>query len=522
MHDFSSSAAARAVDTASGFTTRPDAPVRRFSPAHHREAILEGLAGSFAAEEIACIYASSWERDFSQGSPDLASAAIAWAAVKNHAVKHGGAPGPAAATFQAAVWKIVNDAILDASDESLGEYSYWEHMDRPGFMAAAGAEHVWAQKSEGLAGYLADAKAYLQDHLVAAIDLYRQINHLDPVGGRIDNWKGVLVHPAYVAPVVTREGGRVVTALPANFDDENVASRDPIREATTRAAAAAGARTDPAHDAERWKLIGQHLGRAMHAFQDFWASSNWLELAQEAKAVVAAGGWALGGRAGNRRLKAGTFGLAAQAHALGHKLVAFATSLQEDFALLLEVYGRAEASAKIDSKEAKSGLSTVWGGNGMMAFNDHQLAYGALRADAWSTVDEIADVSDAVDHVEELILTGRYEITDFLCNRRWLQAVADKGHKLLARGDERLDGDAHGELAEDPPECEDHEFSSTALALALAKQATRLVFAPVRAIMEEEDAAKALEALRQQLDLIDAMIAAPTPVHPLWALVPAR
>jgi hypothetical protein len=237
---------------------------------------------------------------------------------------------------------------------------------------------------------------------------------------------------------------------------------------------------------------------------------------------VAAGGWALGGRAGNRRLKAGTFGLAAQAHALGHKLAAFATSLQEDFARLLEVYGRTEASAKIDSKEARSGLSTVWGASGMVALNDHQLAYSALRADSWSTIDEISDVGDAIDHVEELILSGRYEIADFLCNRRWLQAVADKGRKLLARGDEHVDGDAHGGLAEDLPECEDHEFSSAALALALAKQAARLVFAPVRAIMEEADAAKALEALQRQLDLIDAMIAAPTPVHPLWALVPER
>jgi hypothetical protein len=260
----------------------------------------------------------------------------------------------------------------------------------------------------------------------------------------------------------------------------------------------------------------------MHALQDFWASSNWLELAQEAKAVVATGGWALGGRAGNRRLKTGTFGLAAQAQALGHRLLAFATALQEDFALLLEVYGRTGASTKIDSKEAKSGLSTVWGGNGMMAFNDHQLAYSALRADSWSTIDEISDVGDAIDHVQELILSGRYEIADFLCNRRWLQAVADKGRKLLARGDSSPDGDAHDELAGDPPGSGGHEDAATAAALALAKEAARLVFAPLRAIMDEADAATASGALRRQLELVDAMIAAPTPMHSLWALVPAR
>ena len=262
----------------------------------------------------------------------------------------------------------------------------------------------------------------------------------------------------------------------------------------------------------------QHLGRAMHPFQDFWSHSNWLELAKEAKAKIKGGREAARGQAANRQLKTGTFGMPAKAHALGHKLLAFANALRNDFGLLLKVYGRTEGSTKIDSKEAKSTRSTVWGGKVVPAFTDHQLAYKALKTDSWSTRGEILDVGDAVNNVEELVLSGKYKMEDFLCNKNWLQAVADKGHLLIKQGDANSGDDSHGKLAKDQHEGDGHKDFPTAL--ALAKEADRLVFAPLRAVMDEKDAGKALQETRKQLDLIDTMLQAPTPSHPLWKLVP--
>jgi len=98
--------------------------VYRFAPTHHQGATVAGLSKSFSAEEIGAIYASNWERDFSQGHPDISTAAIRWTAVKNYATKHGGDVGPTAAPFTDAVWKLVNGNLADfvhgANSTSLG------------------------------------------------------------------------------------------------------------------------------------------------------------------------------------------------------------------------------------------------------------------------------------------------------------------------------------------------------------------------------------------------------------------
>lgn len=502
-------------------TAQPVAAIHRFAPGGHRASTVAGLSKTFSAEEIGDIYASNWERDFSQGNADIASAALAWTAVKNHAVKNSGDPGPAAATFQAAVWKVVNGNLTDATDESLGGYKYWEHMDNPDASPAKAAEKRWAKGTPGLAGYLQDSKAYIKDQMVAAIDLYRQLHKMNAVGGKIDNWAGGAKPEGYTSTKVapTADGKGVSTQLPANFDDKKVASRDPIREETAREAREAkpdGGKSDPAYDGS-FKLVGQHLGRAMHAFQDFWAHSNWLEMARTAHQQLDAGKAIATGAEANKNLKTGTFTMPAKAHALGHKLLALATNFQKDFPLLLKVYGRKEASTKIDSDYAKTHRSTVWGGNSIEANNDHDMAYAPLKTDSWSTLGEISDVGDAVNNVEELVLSGKYKMEDFLCNQNWLDALANKGRILIKQGDDNSPADSHGKIAKDQEEGDGHKDYDTAL--ALAKAADEKVFGPLRAVMDEKDPDKALAATQTQLALVDTMLQAPSPAHPLWGMV---
>jgi hypothetical protein len=510
-----------AGEPAGDVSARPVAEIHRFAPGAHQEATVGGLAKTFSAEEIGDIYTANWERDFSQGNADIASAVISWSGVKNHAKSHNGDPGPTAKTFQDAVWKVVNGSITDATAESLGNYKYWEHMDHPTATFSSpdkAADKRWDKKANGLRGYINDSKAHIKDQMLAAVDLYRELHHLGMVGNKIDNWNGVAKPEGYGAPVVapTKDGG-AQTTLPTNWDDKSVASRDPIRKDTFNDATAAGAKSNASHNSGQWQLIGQHLGRAMHAFEDFWAHSNWLELAKEAHAKADKGEKVETGAAANAKLKTGTFEMPAKAHALGHKLLALASALQKDFALLLKVYGRTTASTKIDDDAAKKTRSTQWGGNGVMATNDHELAYNALKTDSWSTVGEISDVGDAVNNVEELVLSGKYKMEDFLCNQNWLEAVKHKGEILIQQGDANSDADSHGKLAKDQPEGDGHKDHGGAL--EIAKAANEKVFGPLRAVMDEKDPAKALASTQTQLGMVDTMLEAPSPSHPLWGLV---
>jgi hypothetical protein len=190
--------------------------------------------------------------------------------------------------------------------------------------------------------------------------------------------------------------------------------------------------------------------------------------------------------------------------------------MEKDFALLLKVYGRTTASTKIDDKNAKEHRSTPWGGNGVGANTDNELAYNALKTDSWSTIGEISDVGDAVNNVEELVLSGKYKMEDFLCNKNWLDAVIQKGHTLIKQGEDNSDDNAHGKLAKDQP----GEGPRYDTAIACSKRADELVFAPIRAVMNEKDEKAALAATQKQLALIDQMVAAPAPGHPLWDLLP--
>jgi hypothetical protein len=510
--------------SAGDITAQPAGEVQRFAPGGHRASTVEGLKDTFSAEEIGDIYASNWERDFSQGNSDIANVALAWTAVKNHATKNKGDPGPAGATFQAAAWKVVNGKITDAMAESLGGYKYWEHMDHPtgggglfGDSIDKQADKRWAKHSNGLAGYLNDSKAHIKDQMVAAVDVYRDLHNLGGVGGKIDNWQGVAKPEGYTTPTVTDGPKSVATTLPKNFDDKTVASRDPVKEQTFGDAKAAGAKSDPAYNSAQWQLVAQHLGRAMHAFQDFWSHSNWLEMAKLAKVRAAGGGKVEGGEAANKGLKTGTFEMASKSQALGEKLLMIASGLQRDFPLLLRVYGRTAASTKIDSPDAKKNRSTVWGGQSVIANTDNELAYNALKTDSYTTLGEISDVGDAVNNVEELVLSGKYKMEDFLCNQTWLEALANKGRLLVKQGEDNADEDAHAKLAKDQDEGDESKDYNAAM--ALSKAADAMVFGPLRAIMDEKNADSALAATQKQLDLVDTMLQAPTPSHPLWNLV---
>lgn len=497
-------------EDAGEISARPVAELHRHAPFAHEFATVTSLADTFASGEIALTYVANFERDFSQGNPKIASAANAWTALLNEAPKQPENLEPWARPFRDAVMEIINGYIgPDALGKSLGGYQTWEHMDQPDHPELVEAELRWAKRYTGLAGYLQDTKAYIKDQLVASIDVYRMSYQLDAMAP-IDNWGPVARPKGYVAPSHT--GVR----LPEGYDDPRVTGIDaPFtaarRQAEARQTVEQRQRRFDHVDFKIWEVVGQHLGRAMHSLEDFWAHSNWVALAKAAKA----GGGAHKVTAADRqKLLTGTFDTASQAHALGHKLVALSSSFLQNLPMLLKIYGRSAPSHKLDS--AKTSRSTRFGGVGMTVANDRDLAYQALEYDSFTALGEISDVGDAANNVEELVRSGNYEMADFLTNPNWLEALRVKGFRLIAEGDKGATATNHVGISTDQPE-DGKDFGTS---LTLSTVADRLVFGPLRAVMDEADPKKAHAATERQLGLLDRMLEAPTPSHPLWALVP--
>jgi hypothetical protein len=121
-------------------------------------------------------------------------------------------------------------------------------------------------------------------------------------------------------------------------------------------------------------------------------------------------------------------GMPATARALGRMLLALARAFQRDFDLVLRVYGRTEVSTKLDDDDAKLKPITASGDGGA---SDHAMAYEPLVTDSWSGISGVVDVFIAAVNVRHLVLSGRYRMEDFLCNRGWLAALEHKSKRLL-------------------------------------------------------------------------------------------
>jgi hypothetical protein len=121
-------------------------------------------------------------------------------------------------------------------------------------------------------------------------------------------------------------------------------------------------------------------------------------------------------------------GTPANARTLGRMLLALARAFQRDFDLVLRVYGRTEASTRLDDDAAKIKRITASGDDGD---SDHAMAYEPLATDSWSTINELVDVFVAAVNVQHLMRSGKYSVEDFLCNRAWLAALEHKSKRLL-------------------------------------------------------------------------------------------
>src|SRR6266699_650897 len=460
--------------------------LQRFAPEGHRKATIESMKGSFSAEEIGLIYEANWERDFSQGPAKIANVVTAWKAVKLTAKQNKGTPSSDAIEhFKKAVQEVLStglaealgEGLLASYGESLGGYRYWEHMDNPGFSDAEYANARWYgvvssgemvyAKTGPVPGYILDSRAYIKDNLVAAVDAYRVWKHgRQRMATSINNWKGANPPSDYGQKKDTRGV---------------VHSRDPIAQETTETAIKAGAKSSGATGLPF--STTDHLGRAMHAMQDFFAHSNWLEMAKELKA----------GHTPTQTLHTGTFEMADKLHALGHKLITLVNNLLQDYDLLLKVYG---LKSEKEMREQPNPITMK----------------------SWSKPGELYDVYSAGHTIHEQEQKGKARIEDFIASKSFLHNLSEKGRHMMERAEKEAPATGHANLAKDAPEPgKDYEG-----AILLATAADKLVFAPLRTLMDNPDDEATKRKLTEQLGLVDAIIAPPSTGHPLLDKVKAR
>ena len=474
---------------ASGFLksfiiTNAKKSVQRFATTGHRLATVLGLKKTFSAEEIGLVAQANWERDLAQGPSAVVNAMSAWTGVKLSAEKNRGIPEKKPVEhFRNQVKELLETNPFDLRKGSMGGSPTWEHMDQPG--GAHSANLRWYGKYAGsgrnkslkldpqkfdrtsIPGYILDSRAYIKDHLVHAVNNYRKVQGLTPVGTSIDNWKGSHGKPkGYEDPEVKVEYGGV---------------KEPkeIAEERTRAAKSVGAKEGAPSAA--FQAAADSLGRATHALEDFFAHSNWLEMARDLKSTGET----------HQTLQTGTFKRPSEIHTLGHKIAMLASLFLSEHELLSKHIFPSKRMSKEDKEN-----------------------YKKLKENRrFEKSEELGLITLSRGEVKD-VLAIRGEMEPYwLTSKDFLQSLYQKGLQMAAHGSEKAAADSHAKLSKDQP------GPGYKTALVLAIQANIRIVAPLRELMNTQSDEQANEKLKQQLDMVDLILAPPSEKHPLYYVV---
>lgn len=349
--------------------------VQAFDPEAHRRATVEGLSGAFTPASIGRVYRANWERDLAQAAPEIADAIIAWKAVKE-STKGGTRPpsDEAAKQFNEALSRLLAamsfPGVFSLLDETYGGTRYWTHMDNPGGSEAKDAEKRWqgARKTEGddIPAYLKDSRAYVKEQIALAVKEGRREKDSLDEGVIAEAWEGAAKPKGYGEAKKVREPK--LKSTPVEDEATGLALKvqrgERLVEGFEPVAVAGGAVEvrDPA---------AQHLGRATHAMEDFFAHSNFVELAEETSASgkpVPAG-----------RLATGTFTEVDKLYSFSHKIHAMVGEMRKEQALIGQVLKKGPLADKT-TKDPAAGRSSITGAavGGGLALGGIGAAWGAI------------------------------------------------------------------------------------------------------------------------------------------------
>lgn len=489
----------------------PSPMLQKFDPPYHSQALREGLvATEFSAEQIGQIYAANWERDFSQGHQVFADIVASWKAIK-----------------LAAKEQRLGQAEIEAFESSAGQLEHMlsnplsivELVTSKSYHGYQAEEHMDATDQsqamvEGVSSDILASRDYIKAQLLRAMYDYRG-DMPDLVGPRPTQ------HPS-----IAQEAAQQARDLPVDkftFPDDHIVASRPAtaRSTSSDVADSAAIEMEPIgitgvvrHTRGTWTSeVADALGRASHALEDFFSHSNFVELAI---------GQRLPGISG---LKTGTFGGVDAIYSLSHKLHAVASEINAERALINEVNQRVRKESSIFADfygGASQGTALGAGAGGLLGSRGGIL--GAVTGGA------IGAIGGALAGGLSGVLTGSpHPVRD--------QAISPKGIAIIERCAEFLgqgttllakqsfaDPASHTNLAKDQPGDSSDAVSKLKtikfqLALELAATADRMIIGAMPQVFEIGSPESAIFLLQEINRILDALIAPPSPEHPLQHLI---
>ena len=157
--------------------------------------------------------------------------------------------------------------------ESMGGAPAKEHMDNPG--------KNQAKTENNLPGYIEKSRDYIKDNIKNAVNLYQTKQDQEV------NYDRVLPRtPIAIDTAIKAQNNRHISEEEFTNNSSSLSPK-----------------------------IADHIGRAMHATEDFFAHSNWVEMSQGNQEEIRKG------------LRSGTFGFVDKVHAVSHKLNSLANEV---------------------------------------------------------------------------------------------------------------------------------------------------------------------------------------------------
>ncbi|MES0489834.1 MAG: DUF4157 domain-containing protein [Leptospirales bacterium] len=395
--------------------------VQRFSPVSHRGTTIDALTGSFTKEETGKIYKGNFERDFAQIPSVLVELVLVW---KEWA--QAGFPMSHVEKYLTTLAKVFNsmstkeklDATMAMFKSPFGGSKEVEHVDNPG-----GEEK--AESVSGLPANIHRSREYIKTQMLEAFSAF--------VGGKKADED--------VSDVRSRNV----------IENETVGLVDKYYKGTSK--------SKPMNTSEdkKWNVVGGFLGRGTHATEDFYAHSNWVEMAiyQQRRAQVKA--------------------------------------YNERTTWPAPKYFPSDDDYQMSDKVKQYGKMNLFTGTFGIFDKIHAISD---KVEALTEEINSAKLPPSLDHVKEQSLKKLNKVAMVL-------TVAAAGAKTLA------DKRSHSNIAKDSPSKDKDEDKLFENSYRCARAADKLLFAPLKQIMVKKDKA----GLVKQISLVDQVIALPSNSH---------
>jgi hypothetical protein len=521
---------AEAPPLAIPLTPVPMLSIQTFDPRYHRQSVVEGLEQSqFSDTEIGAIYAANWERDLSQAHPALGAIILAWKSCKIAAFE-GRLTQADIDKFDGTIISLMTLAMTAngraalTANQAYGGYAFYEHMDNPGEDTARTLDlmkmfdkGVLPDAPPGVPNYVVLSREYIKAELFGAAKAYR----VDKMGSGGIGQKTADDFAAASQSIEDLSGRGTVSpgGVPgqAAGDEAAIQSRQG-RAASGAPSPASGPSATGAFNAE----VADHLGRASHALEDFFAHSNFVENAIEAALNPDA--------AREQQIKTGTFGDNDKTHSLAHKIRGLADEIEAEMPLVNRVAGKTQENPNPEDVHA--------GSEAEPASEEHDHHDNPILSGLTTLIKHAGDAArGAWRGGKEGFRRGgilgaawgalKGAVAGLILNADGVKTLRDVAEKLEDDSRAQAGPDSHTTLAKDQAGHDEGTLGKLRtikfeMALDCAREADKLIIGPMKAVMDAPDAAQADVRLQEVYRKLDQLIALPSKEHPLSPILESK